>query len=135
MAESKLPIIGGCLCASIRYEASEPPIWVSYCHCRTCQKAYGAPFGLFVAFHESAFRYTKGRPKYYRSSAQAKRGFCSDCGTPIDFRYDDGPEMGVLIGTLDHPDHWPANRRHNGAENEFPWLVIDDDLPRVRIDK
>ena len=135
MAESSLPITGGCLCGSIRYEADAPPVWVSYCHCRTCQKAYGAPFGLFAAFHESEFGYTKGGPTYYRSSARAKRGFCSDCGSPVDFRYDDHPDMGVLIGTLDQPDRWPADRRHNGAENEIPCLVIDDGLPRVRIEK
>ena len=134
MPKSSSSITGGCLCGSIRYEAVAPPVWVSYCHCRTCQKAYGAPFGLFAAFHEGTFRYTKGRPKYFRSSAKAQRGFCSDCGSPVDMRYDDDPGVGVLIGTLDHPDQWPANRRHNGAENEFPWLVIDDGLPRVRIE-
>ena len=129
-----VPVTGGCLCGAIRYESSGPPNWVSYCHCRTCQKAYGALFGLFAAFSGTAFRFTQGRPHYYRTSSRAKRGFCAACGTPIDFWYDDGPEMGVLIGTLDHPEDWPADRRHNGAEHEVQWLVIDDGLPRVRID-
>ncbi len=52
----------------------------------------------------------------------------------MDFWYDDQPEMGVLIGTLDRPEEWPADRRHNGIESEVPWLVIDDGLPRVRAD-
>lgn len=134
MTESKtLPVTGGCLCGAIRYQASAPPVWVSYCHCRTCQKAYGALFGLFAAFHEDVFRFTKGQPKYYRSSAKAKRGFCNDCGTPVDFWYDGDPELGVLIGTLDHPEDWPANRRHNGIESKVAWFAIHDDLPQVRI--
>lgn len=134
MAQKTIPVTGGCLCGAIRYESTAPPVWVSYCHCRTCQKAYGALFGLFVAFREESFRYTKGEPKYFASSAKAKRGFCSDCGSPVDFWYHGHPEMGVLTGTLDHPEEWPADRRHNGAENEVPWLVIDDGLPRVRIE-
>ncbi len=132
MAGKTLPVTGGCLCGAIRYESTAPPNWVSYCHCRICQKAYGALFGLFAAFPEAAFRFTRGAPKYYRSSPRARRGFCRDCGTPVDFRYDDRPEMGVLIGTLDRPEEWPADRRHNGIESEVPWLVIDDGLPRVR---
>ncbi len=134
MAGKTLPVTGGCLCGAIRYESTAPPNWVSYCHCRICQKAYGALFGLFAAFPEAAFRYTRGAPKYYRSSPRARRGFCRDCGSPVDFRYDDRRERGVLIGTLDRPEEWPADRRHNGIESEVPWLVIDDGLPRVRAD-
>ena len=128
-----IPVTGGCLCGAIRYESTAAPVWVSYCHCRTCQRAYGAIFGLFAAFREETFRYMKGQPKYYRSSGQAKRGFCADCGTPVDFWYGGDPEMGVLIGTLDHPGDWPPDRRHNGIENKVSWFVIHDDLPQVRI--
>ncbi len=63
MAGKTLPVTGGCLCGAIRYESTAPPNWVSYCHCRICQKAYGALFGLFAAFPEAAFRYTRGQPK------------------------------------------------------------------------
>jgi len=41
---------GGCLCGAVRYESTKPPIWVGYCHCRMCQKAYGNLFGIFAAF-------------------------------------------------------------------------------------
>ena len=106
MIETKtIPVTGGCLCGAIRYESTAAPVWVSYCHCRTCQRAYGAIFGLFAAFREETFRYMKGQPKYYRSSGQAKRGFCADCGTPVDFWYGGDPEMGVVNGgaKLVHP--------------------------------
>ena len=135
MGEKTLPVTGGCLCGAIRYQSTVPPAWVSYCHCRMCQKAYGALFGLFAAFPGEAFRFTRGAPKYYRSSALARRGFCPDCGTPVDFCYEDGSALAVLIGTLDHPEEWPADRRHNGIESEVPWHVVDDGLPRVRSDK
>ena len=117
----------------MRYEASEPPHGVGYCHCRKCQKAYGAVSGLFVGFRRETFRYTRGEPKFYQSSAWGYRGFCANCGTPIVMLFErEDPEPAVLIGTLDHPDEWPPNGCHSGIESQIPWNVIRDDLPRVR---
>ncbi len=41
--------------------------------------------------------------------------------------------IAIDIGTLDHPeDVSPAY--HTGVESQVPWLIIDDDLPRMRTD-
>lgn len=135
MGEKTVPVTGGCLCGAIRYESTEPPNWVCYCHCRMCQRAYGGLFGLVAAFPIEAFRYTRGGPKYYQSSPWGKRGFCESCGSPIDFQYVDDPEAGVLLGTLDHPEDWPPNGPHIGIESKVPWHVITDDLPQRRTDE
>ena len=127
-----LPITGGCLCGAIRYQSTEPPNWVGYCHCRMCQKAYGALFGLFAVFPASGFHYTLGTPIYHRSSPYAQRGFCSDCGTPMDYLYEGSDNVGIMIGTLDHPEDWPPDHGHNGMESAVPWHVIGDDLPQWR---
>ena len=136
MSEKTMPVIGGCLCGAVRYESTEPPIFVGYCHCRMCQRAYGALYGLFAAFPLKAFRYTRGEPTYFRSSTWAKRGFCSNCGSPVDMWYgDDDPEPGVLIGTLDHPEEWPPDSEHIGIESKVPWHTINDDLPQRRTEE
>ena len=135
MTDKTIPVTGGCLCGAIRYESTEPPNWVGYCHCRMCQQAYGALFGLFAAFPEEAFRYTQGEPTYYQSSPWAKRAFCANCGSPIDLSYVDDPITNVLIGTLDHPEDWPPDTYHTGIESKVPWHVIADDLPQRRTDE
>ncbi len=135
MGEKTIPVTGGCLCGAIRYESTEPPNWVGYCHCRKCQQAYGALFGLFAGFPAEAFRYKQGRPTYYRSSRWAKRGFCTNCGSPVDMWYEDNPEPSVLIGTLDHPEDWPPISEHTGIESKVPWHVITDGLPQRRSDE
>ena len=151
MENKTMPITGGCLCGAVRYEAHEPPLRVAYCHCRRCQRAYGNLFGTFASFRIETFRYTRGEPRFYRSSAWAERGFCPTCGTPLVF-LDATDTLGVLVGSLDHPEHWPPVAGHHlgiesqdhpehwppvaghhlGIESQIPWLRIDDDLPRWR---
>ena len=119
---------GGCLCGAVRYESEEPPYDVSYCHCRMCQKSSGNPYFLGALIRAKAFRFTRGEPKFYKSSAWAERGFCAECGTPLIFR--DGTEnYAVYIGTLDHPEDWPPTLCHSGMESRIPWDTIHDDLP------
>ncbi len=135
MGEKTMPVTGGCLCGAIRYESTEQPIWIGYCHCRMCQQAYGALYGLFAAFPAEAFRYTRGEPTYYQSSSWAKRGFCANCGSPVTMGSVDSPRRTVLIGTLDHPEDWPPDLCHSGMESNVPWHIINDDLPQRRTDE
>ena len=133
MTGKTLPITGGCLCGAVRFASVEPPTWVAHCHCRMCQRAYGHPSGIFVAFkgvQKDALRFTKGVPTYYQSSAWLERGFCSNCGSPLGIRTPQGHS--VMIGTLDHPEDWPPNEAHSGIESQIPWNLIHDGLPRWR---
>jgi hypothetical protein len=135
MSSHHVPITGGCLCGAVRYEAQEPPIFGSYCHCRMCQKNYGF-FQAALKFSGSTLRYTQGKPKYYRSSSFGRRGFCAECGSPIVFLYDGNPHAWILIGSLDHPEDWPLTKdaswgqsQHLHVEAKIPWYEISDGLP------
>ena len=128
-------ITGGCLCGAVQYEVTQQPddsmSSIGYCHCRMCQKALGGLFAYFVVFSGpnigETFKFTRGEPKYYRSSEWGERGFCSECGTPLVMR--DLDSFGVMIGSLDHPEVFPP-KSHSGIESQVPWLKIDDGLPR-----
>ncbi len=135
MGEKTMPVTGGCLCGAIRYESTEPPNWVVYCHCRICQQAHGGLYDVGVEFPGEAFRFTKGEATYYQSSPWAKRGFCANCGSPVDHLYVDDADPIVFIGTLDHPEDWPPDYGHGGIESKVPWHVISDDLPQRRTDE
>lgn len=133
--QAALPITGGCQCGAVRYEASAAPIRPSLCHCRMCQKAYGNVFGALVSFPADSFRFVSGKPKDYRSSRIATRGFCAACGTPLTFIYDAEPEqVAVTIGSLDHPEIAPPVV-HWGVESWVSWLRMDDGLPRLRTEE
>lgn len=135
MTAKTMPITGGCMCGAIRYEATEPPPNVGYCHCRMCQQWTGNLFMSYAKFSNAAFRFTRGEPKFYRSSEWLERGFCANCGTQVCDRYLKGHDwVFATIGSLDHPEEWPPNE-HFGVEGQIPWLVIQDDLPRNRTDE
>ncbi len=134
---------GGCICGAIRYEASEPPNKSGTCHCHICQQFSGSAYWAFAGFPVSAFRFTKGEPKIYKSSPIAERGFCRDCGSSMIVRYleqmgggaKSGPgQYWVGIGTLDHPEAVTLDY-HYGVEGQLPWVHFDDDLPRTRCDE
>ncbi len=134
---------GGCLCGAIRYEAGEPPNKSGTCHCHMCQQWTGSAFYAFAGFPVSAFRFTRGEPKIYKSSPIAERGFCPDCGSSLTVRYleslGEGAKSGpgqfwVAIGTLDHPEAVSLNY-HYAVETQLPWVHFDDDLPRTRCDE
>lgn len=90
---------GGCQCGAVRFrvdgELQEP----SVCHCRMCQKAMGAPFGAFVGGAPGQLTWTRGAPKHFQSSNKVRRGFCSDCGTPLTFEI--GDAVGLAIFAFD----------------------------------
>ena len=134
MGDLALPIIGGCLCGAVRYEANEPPIDSTYCHCRMCQRWSGAPVVEGVGFRTGAVRITRGKPKYYQSSPKVGRGHCVDCGSSLFMRFPDDDEFWIGIGTLDHPENIQP-QRHSGIEGQLPWFDIADDLPRIRTDQ
>ncbi len=133
MGDKPESVTGGCLCGAVRYEASEPPHEVSYCHCRMCQKRTGSAFVVVATIPADSFRITSGELKFYKSSEILERGFCANCGSELMSRYSDpdSPFVWVKVGTLDHPEDAPPSG-HVGIESQIPWLTIDDDLPRAR---
>lgn len=130
-------ITGGCLCGKIRYEVSAPMTDPHYCHCRTCQKASGAPViaGAFAA--RNTFRFTEGAPTIFRSSPIIERGFCGGCGTYLIYRPlipEWSAWMIVTIASLDRPECLPP-QRHYGIESRIKWLDIRDDFQRERYEE
>ena len=51
----KLPLTGRCLCGSISYEISDPPVAAYVCHCADCQNGTGSAFSVAVLVPDQAF--------------------------------------------------------------------------------
>jgi hypothetical protein len=112
---------GGCQCGAVRYAFDGAPAKIGLCHCRMCQRALGAPFGVFVVVATENFRWTKGVPASFASSNRAFRDFCGTCGTPLAFRPLDLPVMELMSGSLDEPEAMPP-RYEVGREAKLAWI-------------
>ena len=121
---SQNELTGGCQCGAVRFRA-ESLGRPSICHCRMCQKAFGSFFGPLVTGHGVVW--TRGRPKLFRSSNLANRGFCADCGTPLTYQAD-GHELELAIGALDHPELAAPAIQVNPADR-LPYFEGLADLP------
>ena len=124
------PLEGGCLCGQFRYRVMAAPLDGSYCHCRMCQRASGAPLQASAEFPAQAFEVTAGRLKAYRSSASALRRFCPDCGCLFSFERVENPTyVSLNLGSLDRPEALQP-RMHIWRESRLPWFETTDELPR-----
>ena len=121
-------LTGGCQCGAIRFALSAPPIKISICHCRMCQKASGAPFASFADIDRDNFAWTRGKPAAFRSSSIAERDFCANCGTPLSFRRLDGPRIEIMTGAFDRPDRVVPTQQF-GSESRLGWVVGIANLP------
>jgi hypothetical protein len=133
-------IHGSCLCGGVKFEITGPLLRPLNCHCSLCRKQHGAAFRSRVRVRESDFKWIKGEElvRYYESSPDFHRGFCSNCGSPVVNR--PGPnsknaqihkpaeaELGVPLGILDDdPPVRPAC--HVFVGSKAPWFEIKDDL-------
>jgi hypothetical protein len=106
-----MSITGGCQCGAVRFRA-EALGRASICHCRMCQKAFGAFFGPLVTGR--GVTWTRGEPARFASSNVVRRGFCANCGTPLTYEYEGGIEL--AIGALDDPELAPPAIQVNPAD-------------------
>ncbi len=122
---------GRCQCGSIHYEVEGEPIYSAICHCSDCRRSAGAPMVGWALFAEANLTVV-GEPRQYRSSEDATRHFCVNCGTGLFYRNSKiFPEMvDIQTSTLDDPSIFPPVIHVQWAE-ALPWMGAAHDLPHV----
>jgi hypothetical protein len=127
-------ITGRCLCGSVRWESSEPPIVTRVCWCRDCQYL-GAGSGTVNACFRTATLTVAGETRDYQSVADSgnemHRRFCPSCGTALFSEAEARPHLiFVRVGSFDDPDlAKPAMSIWTSSAPQ--WACIDPALPRV----
>jgi hypothetical protein len=128
---------GGCQCGAVRFVCRSAPFNIHVCHCRMCQKAVGGPFAVICPVMKSDFEVTRGEIAWFHSSAVARRGFCSNCGTPMIFEYPDVADIGVLAGTFDDTRTLAPVIQY-GNESRVAWFgeltSLPGDAPTYAVD-
>ncbi|WP_427158061.1 GFA family protein [Aliinostoc sp. HNIBRCY26] len=123
---------GSCLCGSVRYECSAPPIVMGNCHCRDCQRATGSAYASALLVPQSAVTII-GDVKYHEvigdSGSIVGRGFCPICGSRL-FSKPPIPElMGIMAGSLDDPS-WFSPTMDLYTASSQPWDYMNPNLSK-----
>ncbi|WP_293760081.1 GFA family protein [uncultured Aquitalea sp.] len=120
---------GHCLCGALSYQCRGKPLAVTYCHCRACQLASGAPVYLGALYPREAVSW-QGATTAYRSSPLGLRHFCPVCGSTLFYECTDGSgQLEITVPTLEHPEALPAEC-HEWTRSAIPGFDIADALPR-----
>jgi hypothetical protein len=93
-----------------------------------CQKQFGNFFAAFAGVDMAHFKVTRGEIAYFKSSGDALRGFCRDCGTPLAYKFVSQPRIAVSIGSLDRHSEMKPQFQY-GLEAREPWLLEVLSLP------
>ena len=94
-------ISGNCLCGSIRFKIFDECRYSILCHCSMCQKS-NAEFSNYTKVKNENFKFlSKNKLKWFYSSKDYKRGFCSKCGSSLFFQSrHSNNEIAVSSGSL-----------------------------------
>jgi hypothetical protein len=129
MAEARQVLhSGGCQCGAVRYALYAEPYGTHICHCRMCQKAFGACYAPLTLIRYKDFAWTRGAPAIFQSSPDVDRGFCSACGTPLTFAHKGSDYFGISVGSLDQPERVKPEIQI-GIESRIAWTA---EIPQLK---
>jgi len=125
--------LGGCLCGSIRFEATGPAEKPHSCSCSMCRKHSGALTTVWVEFAKERVKWTGpgGEPSVWRSSNFSSRAFCPQCGSTLG-AVDDKPTIGLMTGAFDKPNArelMPSSHSYRGGRPKWWHVEIRADQP------
>ena len=124
-----LPLTGGCLCGSVRYEIDEPLVSSGYCHCTRCQRRTGTAAAPSARIAPGSLRIVAGEElvRCWQPDKGFAKCFCSNCGGALWSRDPHDPNViGVRLGTFDgDPGIRPSHRTY--VNYAAVWEPIPDD--------
>jgi hypothetical protein len=126
-------LTGGCQCGAVRFAAKPLSNEAYYCHCRMCRRAFGNIFATFINLPKANVTWETREPDYFASSKIARRGFCSRCGTPLTFEYNESQHLDLSVGSLDQPEGLTPVM-HVGVDGRLAAFAHADGLPEKRIE-
>jgi hypothetical protein len=123
------PKSGGCLCGAVRYRVRGTLRPIVYCHCGQCRRTHGH-FAAYTSAPMDALELVERRGlAWFRSSAEAERGFCRECGASLFWRWVGGADCGIAVGSLDDAARLEA-AAHIFVADKAPYYEITDGLPQ-----
>ncbi|OFX05101.1 MAG: hypothetical protein A3E78_10735 [Alphaproteobacteria bacterium RIFCSPHIGHO2_12_FULL_63_12] len=127
-------ISGKCLCGAVAFEADRTSNRVDACHCDACRR-WSGHFWASVNVRRETVKFLRGEEKvvWFRSSAEVRRGFCTQCGSALFWQPDRHPVhhhiFAISAGSIDKPTGL-ALSEHIFVGEKGDYYGIADGLPQ-----
>ncbi len=119
---------GSCNCGGVTWEARGEMRPIVACHCSQCRKQSGL-FYAATAANDENLSYKGDTLKWYNASPDAKRGFCSDCGSALFWKHNKDSFTSVLAGSIDGASGLEIEK-HIFVTDKPDWYEITDGKPK-----
>lgn len=104
---------------------------VVICHCATCRRSAGAQSVAWAVARPDQVRVSGEGLRWYQSTPNGRRGFCTQCGSSLFFvDADDDSEMDVSASTFDDPEVLPRPSKHVWVPSKLSWVALEPGLSR-----
>jgi len=120
---------GACLCGSVRFNLKGELRNVINCHCGQCLHTHGHYAAYTAVEKEKLELIIDDGLKWYRSSKDARRGFCKKCGASIFFERIDGNKISISAGMLVLSEGIKTSE-HIFFDLKPSYYEINDSLPK-----
>lgn len=94
---------GHCLCGGVRLTVKAPLTELSFCHCSQCRRQTGLYYATTDVLVDDLLIDGVEQIRWYRSSPQAQRAFCSTCGSALFWQADGSNRIAIMAGVFDQP--------------------------------
>jgi hypothetical protein len=124
---------GSCLCGAVRYEVRGPLRDVLICHCAECRRWHGHVSASTAVRKEDLVLLEQRGLRWIdspHSDANARRGFCCECGSSLFWDPPRREMISIAAGTLEGPTrlriagHWYTSQAADYYE------IPNDGAPR-----
>jgi len=120
---------GSCLCGGVRIEATGDLVPPDACHCSWCRKQSGHFWVSTYIPQDSMTIAGEERVRWYRSSEEGARGFCSTCGSFLFWNPVEGDHIAISMGVFETPTQTQL-ARHLYVADQGDYYEIADGLPQ-----
>lgn len=120
---------GGCQCGAVSYRVTGDMRDVVNCHCGQCRRIHGHAPGYSAARRADLTIEGEGNLAWYRSSEQAQRGFCRQCGSSLFRAPEGGDTVSITAGSI-HPPTGLKTVRHIMVADRPDYYRIADGVPQ-----
>ena len=118
-----------CLCGSIKLKTKGKLRHVINCHCSQCMKTHGN-YASYTAILEKDIEFiSKKHLKWFPSSKNAKRGFCSMCGASIFYKQLNSESISISAGMFQNPTQLKT-QLNIFTKGKLDYYKLDSRIPK-----